>query len=350
MTLRGTPPLPGGRPAPGEVLSTQIRLAERPVGIPRDEDWEVTREPVPAPAEGEVLVEVVYISIAPAMRTWLHDRESYVPPIAIGELMRGQGIGRILESRHPRRRVGELVIGQFGVQTHATVSGQGLTPVDTELAPAPTWLGLLGNTGLTAYFGLFDVARPRPGETVLVSGAAGAVGSAVGQLAKLQGCEVVGVAGGPEKCAWLTEELGFSQAIDYKNEDVASALGSALPGGVDMFFDNVGGEILELALSRLNLGARIVVFGSISDYNAVERPPGPRNYIELVIRRATMAGMLVSDYEARFDEARRDLSGLMREDRIVAREHVVEGGVERFPEALRMLFTGANFGKLVLAV
>jgi len=333
-----------------QVLNRQIRLAERPAGLPGPGTWRLTEDGPPQPAEGEVLVEVEYVSVTPAMRTWLRDTDSYVPPVAVGDVMRAQGVGRVVDSRDRRYAVGDTVVGWFGVQTYAALNGESLTRVDTDLAPAPTWLGLLGNTGLTAYFGLFYVGAAKPGETVLVSGAAGAVGSTVGQLAKLHGCRVVGVAGGAEKCAWLVKDLGLDAAIDYKDGDVKAALEVAAPDGIDVFFDNVGGQILEVALTQLRTRARIVICGAISSYNAAEPPPGPSTYMSLVVKSATMTGFLLADFADRFEQARKHLATTLTDGRLVAREHIVEGGVAHFPEALTMLFSGANTGKLVLAV
>lgn len=331
-------------------VNWQIRLAQRPAGLPGGDTWRLTEERMPQPAAGEVLVEVKYISITPAMRTWLRDTESYMPPVAVGDVMRAQGVGRVVDSRDRRYAVGETVVGWFGVQTYAVQSGGAVTRVNTDLAPAPTWLGLLGNTGLTAYFGLFDVGAAKPGETVLVSGAAGAVGSTVVQLAKLHGCRVVGVAGGAEKCGWLVNDLGLNAAINYKDGDMSEALTAAAPDGIDVFFDNVGGEILDIALAQLRTRARVVICGAISSYNAAEPPPGPSTYMSLVVKSASMTGFLLSDFVDRFEQVRMNLATTLADGRLVAREHVVEGGVARFPEALSMLFSGANTGKLVLAV
>jgi NADPH-dependent curcumin reductase CurA len=330
-------------------VNTQVRLAERPLGVPDEKTWKIEDGSIPAPADGEVLVAVEQISIDPAMRAWLRDRRSYVEPIAIGELMRAQAVARVVESRHPDHAEGELVAGKFGVQQYAVAGADEITRVDSELAPAATWLGLLGYPGLTAYFGLFDVAKAQPGDVVLVSAAAGAVGSVFGQLAKLHGCRVIGIAGGPDKCAWL-REISFDAAIDYKNEDVGKALRSAAPEGIDVYFDNVGGEILDLALTQLRLHARVVICGGMSGYNATEPPPGPQNYMSLLVNRASMIGMLVFDYEDRYGEAIEKLAGWLREGKLTAREQVVDGSVADFPEVLLMLFSGANTGKLVLEV
>jgi NADPH-dependent curcumin reductase CurA len=331
-------------------VNRQIRLAERPTGLPGDSTWELTEEAVPVPADGEVLVAVEYLSLDPAMRGYLNDVPSYAPPVQVGAVMRAAGVGRVVASRNPDYAEGERVIGAFGVQEHAVSDGRGLSRVDTSVASSPTWLGLLGYPGLTAYFGLFDVGRAQAGDTVVVSGAAGAVGSVVGQLAKIRGCRVVGIAGGAEKCAWLRDELGFDATIDYKSERVGRALHAAAPDGVDVYFDNVGGPVLDNVLAQLRRNARVVICGAISQYNATEGVYAPKNYLSLIVNRASMAGMLVFDYAERFPEAIEELLGWYQKGELVSREQVVGGGVAAFPEALLMLFAGANTGKLVLEV
>jgi NADPH-dependent curcumin reductase CurA len=330
-------------------VNHQIRLAARPMGLPDASNWELTTGPVPAAGPGEFVVEVSHVSIDPAMRGWMNDVPSYIPPVEIGAVMRALGLGRVIASEHPEFAVGDHVSGVFGVQEFARSDGGGVTKVDPSLAPLPAYLGALGMTGLTAYFGLLDVGRLKDGETVVVSGAAGAVGSVAGQIAKLRGCRVVGIAGGPKKCAWIVEELGLDAAIDYKSEDVRRALREHAPDRVDLFFDNVGGEVLDAVLTRLALRARIVICGGISQYNEQEAR-GPSNYLALIAARASMTGFLVFDYTPRFPEAIAELAGWLREGKLVSREQVVEGGVQAFPEALLKLFTGENTGKLVLAV
>ena len=275
---------------------------------------------------------------------------SYIDPVEVGDVMRAGAVGTVSASEHSGFAVGEHVYGVFGVQEHALSDGRGVIKIDPSLAPAPTYLGTLGMTGLTAYFGLLDVAKVKEGETVVVSGAAGAVGSVVGQIAKIKGARAVGIAGGEQKCRWLVDELGFDAAIDYKSEDVRRALREHAPKGIDVFFDNVGGEILDVALTRLARGARIVICGAVSQYNATEGVRGPSNYLSLLVFRATMTGMVVFDYADRFGEAIAAIAGWMREGRIVSREHIVDGGVGAFPDALLKLFAGENTGKLVLRV
>jgi NADPH-dependent curcumin reductase len=332
------------------LVNAQCRLAARPVGLPKASDWDYVEEPAPDPGDGQFLAEVEYISLDPAMRSWMNAVRSYIPPVEIGEVMRAAAIGRVVESRHPDYQVGESVSGAFGVQRYAISDGSGVTRVDTSLAPPPVHLGTLGLSGLTAYFGLLEIGRPEPGQTVVVSGAAGSVGSVVGQIARIKGCRALGIAGGPEKCRWLVDELGFDAAIDYKAGDVRSQLREHAPERVDVFFDNVGGEILDAVLTRLARCARIVICGAVSQYNATDAVRGPSNYLSLLVFRASMTGMVVFDYAARYGEAMAEIAGWMREGLIVSREHEVGGGVEAFHEALLKLFAGENTGKMVLRV
>jgi hypothetical protein len=332
------------------ATNNQVRLAGRPSGLPQDSDWEHRQEPVPAPGDGEFVVEVSHISLDPAMRGWMNAGASYIDAVEIGDVMRAAGVGKVSASEHPAFATGDHVYGVFGVQEHALSDGKGVFKIDPSLAPAPTYLGTLGMPGLTAYFGLLDVAAVKQGETVVVSGAAGAVGNVAGQIAKIQGAHVIGIAGGEEKCRWLVEELGFDAAIDYKSQDVRRALREHAPKGVDVYFDNVGGEILDAVLTRLARGARIVICGAVSQYNATEGVQGPSNYLSLLVFRASMIGMVVFDYADRFAEAMGAIAGWMGEGRIVSREHIVDGGVEDFPQTLLKLFAGENTGKLVLRV
>jgi NADPH-dependent curcumin reductase CurA len=331
------------------VTNRQLRLASRPVGLPQPSDWSLSTEPVPEPGPGEFCVEITHVSVDPAMRGWMNDVRSYLPPIALGEVMRAGAAGRVVASRHPGFAVDDWVAGLFGVQEYAVSDGQGVYQVDPDLVPLPTWLGTLGLTGLTAYFGLFDIGRPQPGNVVVVSGAAGAVGSVVGQLARLEGCRVIGIAGGPDKCAWLTDELRFDAAIDYKNQPVGKELRRLAPQGLDVYFDNVGGELLDTALTRLAQGARIVSCGAISQYNSSEIR-GPRNYLMLLVARASMTGFVVFDQLDRYPEARARLARWVRSGELISREDVVPGGVDDFPQVFGRLFTGGNTGKLVLAL
>ena len=333
-----------------ERSNAQIRLAARPVGLPKASDWDYVEEPAPQPQDGQVLVQVEYISLDPAMRGWMNDARSYVPPVQIGEVMRAGGVGHVVESRDPDYKAGDQVFGTFGVQRYAVSDGAGLTAVDTGIAPAPAHLGVLGIGGLTAYFGLLDIGRPVPGQTVVVSGAAGAVGSVVGQIARIKGCRVIGIAGGSAKCAWVVDELGFDAAIDYKRGDLRAELRRHAPDGVDVYFDNVGGETLDEVLRLLARGARVVICGAISQYNAREAPRGPSNYMQLLVERASMTGFLVFDYAARYPEAIAELAGWLRAGALRSREDIVRGGLENFPEVFLRLFRGENIGKLILQV
>ncbi|HXO18368.1 MAG TPA: NADP-dependent oxidoreductase [Thermoanaerobaculia bacterium] len=331
-------------------MNRQVRLAARPSGLPERSDWELTEEPIPTPGPGELVTSVSHVSLDPAMRGWMNAGASYIEPVEIGDVMRAATVGRVLTSEHPGFAPGDHVYGTFGVQEYALSDGKGVMKIDPSLAPPPTYLGTLGLSGLTAYFGLLDVGELQEGDTVVVSGAAGAVGSAAGQIAKIKGARVVGIAGGETKCRWLTDELGFDAAIDYKAQDVRRALREAAPAGVDLFFDNVGGEILDAVLTRLARGARIVICGAVSQYNATDGVRGPDNYLSLLVARASMTGMVIFDYAPRFAEAARELGAWLADGRLISREHIVEGGVEAFPDALLKLFAGENTGKLVLRV
>jgi NADPH-dependent curcumin reductase CurA len=329
----------------------QFRLASRPVGLPTAANWDLVSEPLAPLADGEVRVQVQYLSLDPAMRGWMNEGKSYIRPVAIGEVMRAGGVGVVVESKSPSFAVGEHVGGAFGVQRYWTgPAGPGqLNKIDPNLASLPAWLNVLGMPGMTAYFGLLDIGQPKAGETVVVSAAAGAVGMTVGQVAKQLGCRVVGIAGGPDKCRFVVEELGFDACIDYKEGDVPSGLKQHCPQGVDVYFDNVGGDILDAVLARINLKARIVICGAISQYNNTTPVRGPANYLSLLVNRARMEGMVVFDFAPRYPEGVARLAGWLTQGAIKSREHVVDG-FENFPSALLMLFEGKNFGKLVLKV
>ncbi len=330
------------------AINHKFELAARPVGLPKATDWNFKEEPVRELAENEVAVKILYISLDPAMRGWMNDRRSYIPPVQIGEVMRALALGRILDSRNPKFAAGELVYGPLGVQEYAVTNGRGLTRVDAAAAPLPLYLSALGMPGLTAYFGLLDIGKPQSGETVVISGAAGAVGAVAGQIAHLKGCRVVGIAGGPQKCAYL-RELGFDAAIDYKAENVYRTLQQHCPKGLDIFFDNVGGDQLEAALSVLARYGRIIICGAISQYNATLAMKGPANYLSLLVNHGTMTGFVVGDYAPRWGEGLQEMAAWVREGKLKSREHIVEG-LEKFPDALLMLFSGENYGKLILKV
>ncbi|MDB5839867.1 MAG: NADP-dependent oxidoreductase [Herminiimonas sp.] len=335
------------------LTNQQFRLAARPVGLPKDSDWEFHSEPVRDPADGEILVQVLYLSLDPAMRGWMNEGKSYIAPVGIGEVMRAGGIGRVIASKSPAFSAGDLVSGSVGVQRYWTGAANdrsaALRKIDPAVAPLPAHLNALGMPGMTAYFGLLEVGMPKPGETVVVSGAAGAVGQTVGQVAKHKGCRVVGIAGGKEKCDFVVRELGFDACIDYKNGTVKEGLKAHCPQGVDIYFDNVGGEILDAVLARINLKARIIICGAISQYNNTTPVKGPANYLSLLINRARMEGIVVFDYADRYSVGVSEMARWMKEGSLKTREDIVQG-LENFPDALLMLFEGRNFGKLILQV
>ena len=332
-----------------------MRLASRPVGLPTDANWRHAAEPVTPPGPGGVVVKTLALSLDPAMRGWMNDGRSYIPPVGIDEVMRAGGVGVVVASDSPAFTVGTHVSGILGVQQYCTIPGDqlrksGLSRIDLRLGTLTQWLNVLGMPGMTAYFGLLDVGQPQPGQTVVVSGAAGAVGQTVGQLARIKGCRVVGIAGGAAKCDWVVKELGFDACIDYKGGSVRDGLKEHCPKGVDVYFDNVGGDILDTALTRITRGARIVICGAISQYNATSAVQGPKNYLSLLVNRARMEGMVVFDYADRYPQAIAEMSGYLKDGRMTSREDVVTGGVQAFPATLLKLFNGENFGKLVLQV
>jgi NADPH-dependent curcumin reductase len=336
------------------LVNHQVRLAKRPVGLPTPDNWSFTTEPVLQPGPGGILVKTLVLSLDPAMRGWMNDAKSYIPPVGIDEVMRAGGIGKVVASQNPKFALGDLVSAALGVQEYATIAEDqaqrsGLFKIDPRVGSVNQWLNVLGMPGMTGYFGLLDVGQPKPGDTVVVSGAAGAVGQTVGQLAKIKGCRVVGIAGGRAKCDWVVNELGFDACIDYKAGNVKAGLKDHCPKGVDVYFDNVGGEILDDVLARLARGARIVICGAISQYNNTTPVQGPKNYLSLLVHRARMEGMVVFDYADRFPVAVAELAGYLKAGRMKSKEDVV-AGLQTFPEALIKLFTGENFGKLVLQV
>lgn len=336
------------------LTNHQVRLAQRPVGTPGRECWNFTTEPVAEPAEGGVLVKTLALSLDPAMRGWMNEGKSYIAPVGIGEVMRAGGIGTVVASKNPKFSVGDTVSAGLGVQEYCLIAEDqikraGMFRIDLRAGSMTQWLNVLGMPGMTGYFGLMDVGSPKPGETVVVSGAAGAVGQTVGQLARIKGCRVVGIAGGRAKCDWVVNELGFDACIDYKAGNVKAALKEHCPKGVDIYFDNVGGEILDDVLARIGRGARIIICGAISQYNNTAPVQGPKNYLSLLVNRARMEGIVVFDYTERFPQAVAELAGYLKDGRMKSKEDIVEG-IGNFPEALLKLFSGANFGKLVLKV
>ncbi len=347
-----------------QAVNHQIRLAARPVGEAGPECWQFTEEAVTEPAEGGVLVKVLSLSLDPAMRGWLNEGKSYIPPVAIGEVMRAGGIGVVAASKNAAFPVGSHVTGGPGVQEYWSVAADqikrsGMAKIDLRVGSINQWLNVLGMPGMTGYFGLMDVGMPKAGETVVISGAAGAVGQTVGQIAKLKGCRVVGIACCPAKCEWVVKELGFDACIDYKASAPESAtkwdavkdgLKQHCPQGVDIYFDNVGGEILDTVLTRINKKARIIICGAISQYNNTTPVQGPKNYLSLLVNRARMEGIVVFDYADRYHLAIAEMAGYLKDGRMKSKEDVVTGGVAAFPGTLGKLFSGANFGKLVLQV
>ncbi len=335
------------------LINKQFRLAARPVGLPKPSDWSVTTEPVREITDGEIAVESIYLSLDPAMRGWMNEGKSYIRPVAIGEVMRAGGIGKVIASKSSKFAVGDYVSGATGVQNYWVGAADDKTAafykVDPKLAPLPKYMNALGMPGMTAYFGLLDVGMPKAGETVVVSGAAGAVGQTVGQVAKQKGCRVVGIAGGKEKCDFVVNELGFDACIDYKTGSVKDGLKEHCPNGVDIYFDNVGGEILDTVLTRINMKARIIICGAISQYNNTTPVKGPANYLSLLVNRARMEGIVVFDNTARFPEAAAEMGAWMAQGKFHTREDIVQG-LDTFPDALLMLFEGKNFGKLILQV
>lgn len=328
----------------------QIIFKKRPIGVPDSDTWQLETNPIPELQDGEILVEHHYISLDPAMRGWMNDTKSYIPPVAIDDVMRAGSIGKVIKNNgNPKFEIGDVVTSWGGVQQYAVTNGEGWYKVDTRLAPMPKYIGVLGMPGMTAYFGILEVGKIKEGDIVLISGAAGAVGSVVGQIAKIKGCTVVGIAGGQDKCDYIVNELGFDDAIDYKSENIYTALKQKCPKGVDVYFDNVGGKILDAALSKLRMHARVVICGAISQYNQKSKIDGPSNYLSLLVTRSTMQGMVVMDYTKKFGEAAKQMGQWMQEGKLQSKEDIYEG-IENFHETYNRLFTGDKKGKLVLKV
>ncbi len=327
------------------------KLAKRPApGLVTPDVFQIVDEPMPQPGPGEIRVKIAYISLDPAMRGWINDGKSYVPPVPIGGVMRSFSVGIVDASNTPSFKVGDAVQGLLGVQQYAISDGKGLGRADPAQAPLERWVGGLGMPGWTAYFGLLDVGKPKAGETVVVSAASGAVGSVVGQIAKIKGCHVVGIAGGADKCRYVKDELGFDACVDYKGGNLAADLRAACPKGIDVYFENVGGEILDTVLLQMNPFGRIPVCGLISAYNATSMPPGPKNLRAVLTQRLTMRGIIVFDWADRIPEAIRDLGQWHKDGKLKIREDVRTGGIDAYPGVLNLLFTGGNNGKLVLKV
>lgn len=326
----------------------QVLLKSRPVGEPGTDNFELVESPLPEAGDGQYLARTIYLSLDPYMRGRMSGQKSYAEPAEVGKVMVGATVSRVVASKNPRFAEGDLILGYDGWQEYAVSSGEGVRKLDPSQGPISYALGVLGMPGLTAYAGLLDVGRPKPGETVVVSAASGAVGSVVGQIAKIKGCRAVGLAGTDEKCEYVTGELGFDACINYKTRDLDQALRETCPGGIDVYYDNVAGPILGAVLRHINVGARIPLVGLISQYNATEPPPGP-NLFPLLIKRATIQGFLVSDHFPRTGDFVLDVSGWIKDGRIKYREDVV-AGIENAPEAFLGLFQGKNFGKLIVKV
>ena len=328
----------------------QIIFKNRPQGTPDQTTWQLQVNPIPELQEGEILIQQHYISLDPAMRGWMNDTKSYIPPVAIDSVMRGGSIGKVIQNNNnPNFQIGECISSWGGVQQYTISDGEGCFKVDEKVASMPTFLGTLGMPGMTAYFGILEVANIKEGDIVLVSGAAGAVGSIVGQIAKIKGCKVIGIAGGKEKCDYIINELGFDEAIDYKSENIYTALKNKCPKGVDVYFDNVGGIILDAALSKLRMHATVVICGAISQYNNKKKINGPSNYLSLLVTRSSMKGMVVMDYTKYFGKAAREMSTWLQEGKLKSREDIYEG-IENFQETYNRLFSGEKNGKLILKV
>ncbi|MFD2528501.1 NADP-dependent oxidoreductase [Polaribacter marinaquae] len=332
------------------MINKQVILKNRPKGYPDENTWQLESNEITELQDGEILIEHHYISLDPAMRGWMNDSKSYIPPVALDHVMRAGAIGKVIKTNNnPKFEVGDCVTSWGGVQQYSITNGDGWFKVDESLASMPMYLGTLGMPGMTAYFGILEVGKVKQGDIVLVSGAAGAVGAIVGQIAKIKGCTVIGIAGGKEKCDYIVNELGFDGAIDYKNENIYSALKKKCPKGIDVFFDNVGGVILDAALSKLRMHAKVIICGAISQYNNKSKVQGPSNYLSLLVTRSTMQGLMVMDYTKDFGKAVKEMSGWLQEGKLKSKEDIYNG-IENFQETYNRLFTGNKNGKLVLKV
>ena len=328
----------------------QVLLKARPSGIPQAEHFELVDRPLPALGDGQVLVRNVYLSVEPAMRGWVSAVANYSEPVALGAVMRSIAAGHVVESRHPNFRAGDRVVGMFGWQDFAAVDTDAIQrKVEDRDVPLSAWLGVLGVNGLTAYFGLLDVGQPKSGETVVVSTAAGSVGSCVGQIARIKGCRAVGIAGGPAKVALCRDAFGFDAAFDYKTDYLDKRLAEACPSGVDVYFDNTSGAISDAVLKRLNVGARVVICGTASVAGWDPPPQGPRVERHLLVKRARMQGFLIFDYASRYDEGVAELARWVREGRLKYREDILDG-IEQAPDAIAGLYRGENLGKRLIRI
>jgi hypothetical protein len=331
-------------------VNRMVTLAARPVGMIKPTDFKVTEAPAPEPAEGEILIALKAISLDPAMRGWVSEGRSYVPPVAIGEVMRAFSAGVVEESRNPDFKPGDAVTGMLGAQAYAIANGRNVMKADLSAGPIERWIGGLGMPGMTAYFGLLEVGQPKEGDTLVVSAASGAVGGIVGQIGKIKGCRVVGIAGGRDKCDYVVRELGFDACVDYKAGNISRQLREACPKGIDVNFENVGGEIMDAVLAQMNTFGRVAVCGLISAYNATEASPGPANFRSILVNRLRVQGLIVTDWVKRWPEGVKDLVAWNKAGKLKFREDVRTGGLDAFATTLPLLYTGGNFGKLVLKV
>ena len=330
------------------VKPTQIRFVKSPQGLPDADTWQISHDSIAEPAEGEISIKLHYLSIDPAIKGWITNKKSYIEAVKPGDVMRGFGVAEVIASRSDYFQVGDFCTGFTGIQTHATMDGRQLRKIDPNLAPLSRLMGGLGIPGFTAYFGLLDIGKPQAGETVVVSSAAGAVGHVVAQIAKLKGCRVVGIAGGPEKCAYLRDELELDAVIDYREGDLQQAMSAAAPDGIDVYFDGVGGETLDAVLMLANRHARIIACGAVSQYG-LEEAQGLKNYMLVITQSLMIRGFTMRDYLHRIKEAFVDLLTWEHEGKIVFREHILEG-IESYPEAVNMIYAGKNNGKLMIKV
>jgi len=332
------------------MINKKMILINRPTGIPEKNTWSFEQELISEIKDGQILIKHQYISLDPAMRGWMNNSKSYIPPVEIGTVMRAGTVGEVIQvNNNTNFKVGDFVSGWGGVQEYSISDGKNYSIIKDKNNPIHRYLGALGMPGMTAYFGIINEGKIKSGEIVLVSAAAGAVGSLVGQIAKIKGCKVIGVAGGKEKCKYVKEQLGFDEVIDYKNDNIYSSLKKYCPEGIDVYFDNVGGEILDAALAKLRMNARIIICGAISQYNNTSRTKGPTNYLSLLVNRATMSGMVVFDYKNDYPMAINQISEWFSEGKLKSNESIFEG-IDNFYEIFLKLFNGNKRGKLILKI
>ena len=328
---------------------TQIRMSDYPGSRAPREIWQTTHDPLPLLKEGQVAARIDWVSIDPGMTAWITDKRGYMPPVRPGGVMRAFGVGEVTESRSENLAVGDWITGFLGVRSHGVFNDKDVRPIAVDMAAPELYLSGLGMTGYTAYFGMMDIGRPEAGETVVVSAAAGAVGSIAAQLAKNAGARVIGIAGGAEKCRYLTETLKLDAAIDYKSEDVAARLDALAPDYIDLYYDNVGGETLDLALERMKYRGRIVVCGAVSQYENMGNPQGPANYLQIVMQSVKMQGFTMRDYMHRVPEALVALAAGLEDGSLICRQHILDG-IDSFPDGLELLLAGGNQGKLLIRI